>query len=261
MSEVSEEKRPPWRLGINHLGFFGWELIKIIPCPWFCIQTREFAFSHAQLKWAWNCEKIWKKFQTVNELDANEFSHTLVHSAFSKSGNQNWFFLLATSTFLQIETWTFVCALKMFNGIYSKIFVKKFSLLNELESIKLSSPFAEIWQTSRWLSSRRDPIIFTWIRTRNSSYRLWVQDLWTWRFAATDKNWRTNSVYAWWYSRFPGQKELVHCFCGSPEEDGLMIQCELCLCWQHDVCLAIDSEENVPDPYVCHFCRYPFRNG
>lgn len=57
----------------------------------------------------------------------------------------------------------------------------------------------------------------------------------------------------------PGQKELVHCFCGSPEEDGLMIQCELCLCWQHGVCLAIDSEENVPDPYVCHFCRFPFR--
>lgn len=57
----------------------------------------------------------------------------------------------------------------------------------------------------------------------------------------------------------PGQKELVHCFCGSPEEDGLMIQCELCLCWQHGICLAIDTEENVPDPYVCHFCRYPFR--
>jgi len=57
----------------------------------------------------------------------------------------------------------------------------------------------------------------------------------------------------------PGQKELVHCFCGSPEEDGLMIQCELCLCWQHGICLAIDAEENVPDPYVCHFCRYPYR--
>lgn len=57
----------------------------------------------------------------------------------------------------------------------------------------------------------------------------------------------------------PGQKELVHCFCGSPEEDGLMIQCELCLCWQHGICLSIDSEQNVPDPYVCHFCRYPFK--
>lgn len=57
----------------------------------------------------------------------------------------------------------------------------------------------------------------------------------------------------------PGQKELVHCFCGSPDEDGLMIQCELCLCWQHGYCLAIDREENVPDPYVCHFCRYPLR--
>lgn len=57
----------------------------------------------------------------------------------------------------------------------------------------------------------------------------------------------------------PGQKELVHCFCGSPEEDGLMIQCELCLCWQHGICLQIDSEEKVPDPYVCHFCRYPSR--
>jgi PHD-finger len=57
----------------------------------------------------------------------------------------------------------------------------------------------------------------------------------------------------------PGQKELVHCFCGSPEEDGLMIQCELCLCWQHGICLGIDTEEGVPDPYVCHFCRYPYR--
>lgn len=57
----------------------------------------------------------------------------------------------------------------------------------------------------------------------------------------------------------PGQKELVHCFCGSPEEDGLMIQCELCLCWQHGICLQIDSEDKVPDPYVCHFCRYPSR--
>ena len=57
----------------------------------------------------------------------------------------------------------------------------------------------------------------------------------------------------------PGQKELVHCFCGSPEEDGLMIQCELCLCWQHGACLSIDNEDNVPDPYVCYFCRYPYK--
>ena len=57
----------------------------------------------------------------------------------------------------------------------------------------------------------------------------------------------------------PGQKELVHCFCGLAEEDGLMIQCELCLCWQHGICLGIDTEQAVPDPYVCHFCRYPYR--
>ena len=55
------------------------------------------------------------------------------------------------------------------------------------------------------------------------------------------------------------KKELVHCFCNSPEEDGLMIQCELCLCWQHGYCLGIQCEQSVPDPYVCQFCRYPYR--
>jgi hypothetical protein len=81
--------------------------------------------------------ELWKdfeKFQTVNELDANEFSIFLpfvVHLYFVNLSIEIGF-LLATSTSLQIKTWKFVSALKMFSYIYCSIFVKKFPSLNEL---------------------------------------------------------------------------------------------------------------------------------
>ena len=39
--------------------------------------------------------------------------------------------------------------------------------------------------------------------------------------------------------------EVVNCGCGRNEEDGLMIQCDICLCWQHGLCLEIHKEEQV----------------
>lgn len=51
--------------------------------------------------------------------------------------------------------------------------------------------------------------------------------------------------------------ELVHCCCDLKEESGLMIQCEVCLTWQHGYCFEIDHEEDVPDSYVCFACRDP----
>lgn len=55
------------------------------------------------------------------------------------------------------------------------------------------------------------------------------------------------------------QEEIINCLCTFGEEDGLMIQCELCLCWQHGGCNGIEKESEVPEKYVCYICRNPER--
>uniref|UniRef100_A0A6B2EFM2 Putative phd zn-finger n=1 Tax=Phlebotomus kandelakii TaxID=1109342 RepID=A0A6B2EFM2_9DIPT len=55
------------------------------------------------------------------------------------------------------------------------------------------------------------------------------------------------------------QEEIINCLCSFSEEDGLMIQCELCLCWQHGICNGIEKESQVPDKYICYICRNPSR--
>ncbi|XP_050526297.1 PHD finger protein 20 [Daktulosphaira vitifoliae] len=53
------------------------------------------------------------------------------------------------------------------------------------------------------------------------------------------------------------KEEVINCSCGSNQEDGLMIQCDVCLCWQHGYCNQINSEDQVPDNYVCNSCLNP----
>lgn len=53
------------------------------------------------------------------------------------------------------------------------------------------------------------------------------------------------------------QEEIINCTCGFTEEDGLMIQCELCLCWQHAYCNNIQKESEVPEKYICYICQHP----
>lgn len=36
-----------------------------------------------------------------------------------------------------------------------------------------------------------------------------------------------------------------------------MIQCDICLCWQHGYCLGLDEEDQVPEKYICQICRDP----
>ncbi|XP_059622289.1 uncharacterized protein LOC132265582 [Phlebotomus argentipes] len=55
------------------------------------------------------------------------------------------------------------------------------------------------------------------------------------------------------------QEEIINCLCSFSEEDGLMIQCELCLCWQHGICNGIEKESQVPEKYICYICRNPAR--
>jgi len=52
-------------------------------------------------------------------------------------------------------------------------------------------------------------------------------------------------------------EELVNCTCRRVEEDGLMIQCDICLCWQHGYCAGIEDEDPVPEKHVCETCRQP----
>ncbi|KAL6439227.1 hypothetical protein ACFW04_003860 [Cataglyphis niger] len=55
------------------------------------------------------------------------------------------------------------------------------------------------------------------------------------------------------------REEIINCTCGYMEEDGLMIQCDLCLCWQHGHCNAIEREKDVPEKYICYICQHPYR--
>nr|XP_020766401.1 PHD finger protein 20-like protein 1 isoform X10 [Odocoileus virginianus texanus] len=50
--------------------------------------------------------------------------------------------------------------------------------------------------------------------------------------------------------------EIVRCVCELDEENGFMIQCEECLCWQHSVCMGL-LEESIPEQYLCYVCRDP----
>ncbi|XP_051999355.1 PHD finger protein 20-like protein 1 isoform X4 [Xyrauchen texanus] len=53
-----------------------------------------------------------------------------------------------------------------------------------------------------------------------------------------------------------GANEIVRCICEMDEENGFMIQCEECMCWQHSVCMGL-LEDSIPDQYICYICRDP----
>lgn len=53
------------------------------------------------------------------------------------------------------------------------------------------------------------------------------------------------------------REEVVNCRCLQQEEDGLMMQCEVCLAWQHGTCFDIEEEDKVPEKYVCFACENP----
>lgn len=55
------------------------------------------------------------------------------------------------------------------------------------------------------------------------------------------------------------KEEVINCSCASNQEDGLMIQCDVCLCWQHGYCNKIESEDQVPDNYTCTSCLNPLK--
>ena len=38
------------------------------------------------------------------------------------------------------------------------------------------------------------------------------------------------------------------------QDDGLMVQCDLCLCWQHGWCYLIQEEGDAPSRHICDLC-------
>uniref|UniRef100_A0A6A7FVI3 Mucin-5AC-like n=1 Tax=Hirondellea gigas TaxID=1518452 RepID=A0A6A7FVI3_9CRUS len=50
--------------------------------------------------------------------------------------------------------------------------------------------------------------------------------------------------------------DIINCCCLIMEEDGLMLQCDVCMCWQHASCYAIQNTA-VPEKYVCSMCTDP----
>lgn len=60
-------------------------------------------------------------------------------------------------------------------------------------------------------------------------------------------------------SEKPEEEDIVVCTCAANYEDGLMVQCEECLFWQHADCatgLENPTEEDVEklEGYRCEFC-------
>eukprot|EP00466_Bigelowiella_natans_P010715 jgi/Bigna1/38418/e_gw1.25.61.1 len=49
---------------------------------------------------------------------------------------------------------------------------------------------------------------------------------------------------------------ITKCPCGQNQDDeGLMIQCDRCLVWQHGNCVGIFDESKVPKNYFCEQCK------
>ncbi|KAJ8665327.1 hypothetical protein QAD02_006989 [Eretmocerus hayati] len=49
-----------------------------------------------------------------------------------------------------------------------------------------------------------------------------------------------------------GEEDVIRCICGLHRDEGLMIQCERCLVWQHCDCVKADTSA---DSYLCEHCQ------
>lgn len=47
------------------------------------------------------------------------------------------------------------------------------------------------------------------------------------------------------------EEDIIRCICGMHRDEGLMIQCERCLVWQHCECVKADA--SAPS-YHCEIC-------
>lgn len=50
-------------------------------------------------------------------------------------------------------------------------------------------------------------------------------------------------------------EDRTDCVCKQTHHRGLMIQCEMCLTWQHCKCIGIRRKREIPPTYACSACR------
>ena len=53
-----------------------------------------------------------------------------------------------------------------------------------------------------------------------------------------------------------GEEDVINCGCGQFRDEGVMIQCDRCECWQHTDCVLPDlkEDEEAPDNWICDKC-------
>ena len=53
-----------------------------------------------------------------------------------------------------------------------------------------------------------------------------------------------------------GEEDVINCGCGQFRDEGVMIQCDKCECWQHTDCVLPDlkEDEEPPDNWICDNC-------
>ncbi|KAL8283300.1 hypothetical protein RQP46_005710 [Phenoliferia psychrophenolica] len=55
-----------------------------------------------------------------------------------------------------------------------------------------------------------------------------------------------------------GDGGITRCVCSEDTDEmssGLMIQCDMCKCWQHGPCVGLWNDKDCPDRYFCELCR------
>ncbi|XP_033114258.1 histone-lysine N-methyltransferase ASH1L-like isoform X3 [Anneissia japonica] len=50
------------------------------------------------------------------------------------------------------------------------------------------------------------------------------------------------------------EEEVIRCLCGLLNDEGLMIQCDKCMVWQHFDCIGLPYDKE-PDHYICELCK------
>ncbi|XP_074596681.1 uncharacterized protein LOC141851791 [Brevipalpus obovatus] len=69
----------------------------------------------------------------------------------------------------------------------------------------------------------------------------------------------TNPMYIRWLHEADNFREWMNCMCGKKDQTGVIVQCECCLTWQHLMCLGIESDQDLPEVFVCSMCKNPRR--
>ena len=49
-------------------------------------------------------------------------------------------------------------------------------------------------------------------------------------------------------------EDIINCPCGQYKDEGVMVQCDTCSCWQHTDCISLDTEPDKVENFVCFKC-------